>query len=77
VTVYPRLCDCASCERSFIFAASNDRLGVFGSSFSSSGFSLAFMGADATKVLYVPLMTMPDVTIVMDVSCTGPAWGRA
>jgi len=32
------------------------------------------MGADATKVLYVPLTTMPDVTIVMRVFCTGPAW---
>jgi hypothetical protein len=32
---------------------------------------------DATKVLYVPLMTMPEVTIVRDVLCTGPAWVRA
>lgn len=59
-------CLTAGCEWSFIFAASNDRLGVFGSLFPSLGFFLWHQKGNA-KVLYVPfLMTMPKVTIVMD-----------
>lgn len=34
------------------------------------------MGADATKVLYVPLMTMPDVTIVMKRLMYWPSLGE-